>query len=159
MKLLLILLFSLGLIPTISAIDFIPHDIIYEEQIYLSERNPLVNFYVVPNAANMPCTGGGPGIVVGCAGYSMGGNTIPDIYVVPGRFIDEVGMTHLAHEILHVECRCDWHLTEDSVNFVNKYADGQPYRFIMANKELFQVYEIIHLGNYTSISSSSSPGI
>jgi hypothetical protein len=138
-------LFFLFLIPAF-ALEWEPTEYIYFENIKLSEENPNVDLYVVESGFFMPCIHNGPGMLAGCAFGGPNPKLKDYIYIVEENYVDEFGLSILAHEILHIECGCNWHEDEMSLAIVEAYG-AYPYRFIMEHRELFHYIQTIKLEN------------
>jgi hypothetical protein len=67
-------------------------------------------------------------------GCSIFGSNIENyIYLRPQQYIDEFGMTTFEHEVAHIVCQCDFHLTaklreaieyqDDALGFIIEFKD------------------------------------
>lgn len=133
-----ILLISIFLILG-SALEWEPKEFIYHENLQLSENNPNVDLYVVEDGSFMPCIGPRD-LLLGCSLYSPSPVANDLIFVVIGDYKDEFGMGITMHEILHVECSCDWHYNGLARQLVHD-SDQFAYQFVMQHKENFAALE------------------
>ena len=114
--------------------QYIPDN--YSFYTYGKVMDEMVHIFIVESWEDYPIEKCQDKNIRGCAVY---GPMIDNyIYLRPQHYTDDFGMTTFEHEVAHIKCQCDFHMTKELREHLEKQDDVLGY--IVDNKENIRKY-------------------